>query len=763
MNCPLTLYLFPPFGKAVKLAMVVCGVLFLVVLLSRPCGAADSELVKRLNPSKDIPWRVTADESIVYDKQTDQIFAKDHVVFQKLDIRLTADSVRYDRATQTAFAEGNVRLEVGQDILTGSRLEMNLTDETGTLYNGTLFIKQNNFHIQGDKIRKTGANTYQAERVRVTTCEGDCPDWEIRGKDLSVTVEGYGVVKDAIFRVKKMPLLYVPILPFPVKQKRQSGLLIPELGVSERRGGEIHQPYFWAINDSSDATLYAHMMTDRGVKAGIEYRYLWSEAIKGAAMFDFLSDRKVDDGTGTTSADYGYESDRTLRPNSDRYWFRMKHDHGFDNGFTGRIDLDIVSDKDYLQEFKSGYTGFNDTEAYFIQLMGRELDDFNDPVRANRISLNRGWAGYSLNAELLWWDDVIARRFEEPEDIPQRLPSITFDRFKQSLFASPIYLDFETEYTYFYREDGTKGHRADIHPRVYLPGRLGGMLSVEPSVGFRQTIWQVDSFDGPALDRDRTTHRELYDLRLDLSTEIFNTFQADFESAQRIKHAMRLQAIYDYIPEENQEAHPLFDTTDRIEAENRITYAMTHTFTARRTVNKRNRYHQFGRLKLEQYFDFKKDRDDDPEPFSPIRGELQLDLGPACMLQADSQWSVYDAQFVSRNIAARFADRRGDRLFVEHRYTQDTSESVYLDGIIHLTPNLWLLADYERNIKNDEDIAKGVGLLYQSQCWSFELAYESEDDDASVSFMINLFGLGNMGRDPIKSRRANRLPDSGFY
>ncbi len=102
--------------------------------------------------------------------------------------------------------------------------------------------------------------------------------------------------------------------------------MAPQFGYSDRKGTEYIQPFYWAINQSSDATFYVDYMADRGEKLGLEYRYVLDESSKGTLMYDFLNDRKVDDGSLDSSDKWGYEDDDVLRPNSDRYWFRMKHD-----------------------------------------------------------------------------------------------------------------------------------------------------------------------------------------------------------------------------------------------------------------------------------------------------------------------------------------------------------------------------------------------------------------------------------------------------
>ncbi len=189
-----------------------------------------------------------ADE-ISHDKQTDQYIASGHVTISKESRQLSADFVRFDRRAMMAYARGHVMMTAGDDVLTGSSLEMNLASEIGTLYEGTIFIKENHFYIRGDKLQKVGEKTYAAETASVSSCDGEVPDWKITGKNMTVTIEGYGTVHHAALWAKQVPVLYSPYLIFPAKTQRQSGLLVPESGYSERNGFEFSQPFYWAIND----------------------------------------------------------------------------------------------------------------------------------------------------------------------------------------------------------------------------------------------------------------------------------------------------------------------------------------------------------------------------------------------------------------------------------------------------------------------------------------------------------------------------------
>ena len=97
----------------------------------------------------------------------------------KKDKKLTANYIRFDRKSMRAYAYGNVVMKSGGDLIKGSAINIDLEKEVGSIQNGYLFLKENNFHITGDTLQKTGEATYKAETATITSCNGNKPDWKI--------------------------------------------------------------------------------------------------------------------------------------------------------------------------------------------------------------------------------------------------------------------------------------------------------------------------------------------------------------------------------------------------------------------------------------------------------------------------------------------------------------------------------------------------------------------------------------------------------
>jgi LPS-assembly protein len=592
----------------------------------------------------------------------------------------------------------------------------------------------------------------------VTTCDGDNPDWRITGKDLKVTIEGYGFAKHSTFWAKQIPVIYTPYLVFPVKLKRQSGLLAPDFGLSDRKGFAYLQPFFWAISDSTDATFFADYMAERGVRAGVEYRYVAGDRARGTFMADGFDDRRVDDGQLDHSERWGYTDDPYLRTNNGRYWLRGKIDQNLPLNMTAKVDLDVVSDQDYLHEFKSGFNGFNETQNYFLETFGRDVDDYTAQFRENQLNINRLWSRYAFNADVRWYHDAVRSRPDNSATPYQNLPELSFDGIKQKIFGSPVYYDLLSSYTHFYREQGATGQRIDMYPRVYYPTRLFNAVSVEPSAGVRQTAWHMDRHNSAAMDLDTDTYRAIYDLKLDTSTDFYRVFDFEKGGVERIKHTIRPQIVYHYIPDTDQTEYPYFDSLDRIQARNLVTFALTNNLIARKphtgapSEGPDAVYIPFLRFRVEQGLDLDKVNSDEPHPWTDLLAELDIMPGRYIRLDSDALLDPYDGRLNAFNTALRLWDARGDWISIDYRYTRETEERSKINSIIteaawQVTHQWQLRARYERDIAGGAFEESGFGVTYQSQCWGIDVDYAlEEDNNSSISARVRLTGLGNIGQ-----------------
>jgi len=679
-------------------------------------------------------------------------------------MHLSADSVRFSPESSLAVASGNASLTSDQDVVTGSLMALDLATETGRIENGTLLSASSHFTIAAESVEKTGRNTYAAKDVVLTACEGDPPAWRVTGERLVLTMDGYGTLSRSALWIKSAPVFYVPILPFPAKIGRQSGFLPPRIGFSDRQGLFHDQPYFLAIDPHSDATVFARYMSHRGIKGGLEYRYAGKAPSKGVFMFDGLHDRKVDDGIPGASEDpraWGYLEDVTLRPNTDRYWARVKLDQALPLGFKAEADVDVVSDQDYLREFRSGHSGYDTTSSYLRKHLRRNIDRYDDPIRTSRLNVRKAWNDYSINAEARWRDDVVNRRQGQLSPALQTLPSIGLSALKQQLFNRPLYYSIDTNYSHFYRETGLRHHRMGIHTRIYMPYQFLDGIVLEPSLGLHQTVWYPDSGSQETNGQARMRSRGDYDLHLGLSTTAYRVFFRSGRAGEQggVKHTIRPRLFYEYAPDVSPNHFPVLDAFTGQQPGHRMTYGVTNILITgsalpamppkgretKETAGNASGYRRVLRVDLQQSYDLESAVNGGRGSFSPLSAEMEFSPTRSISLVGDASWSVDEGRFNSRNIALALESDQDNRLWLEYRHTTDATQSVAGKARMSLSDGWSAYGDYERNILEGETIRQGIGFAYRAQCWSLEFRYSEDKEDSTFEFSVNLLGFDDAG------------------
>src|SRR5262249_36899806 len=159
-----------------------------------------------------------------YDRQANVLVARGGVTLTRGDMTLTADEVRYDREHATVDAHGHVVIVDPEATVNGEAAHMNLDDESGWVDSAQAELHPSEFGLEGKRLDKLGGPLYHVSEGIFTTCKCgglERPSWSLAGRETNVELEGHGVMRDATFRVKDVPVLYFPYFLFPAKSDRQ--------------------------------------------------------------------------------------------------------------------------------------------------------------------------------------------------------------------------------------------------------------------------------------------------------------------------------------------------------------------------------------------------------------------------------------------------------------------------------------------------------------------------------------------------------------
>ena len=214
------------------------------------------------------------------------------VELRRGDTVIRAEQAEYTVANDTVTAQGNVHINRGGNIYQGTQLQLQVDAFQGDFTEATYQFLDTQGHGDAQRVQFFSRERLTIHEATYTTCQRDdstswAPDWVLQAERMELDrATDTGVAYDAVLKFKGVPILPVPVVSFPLSDRRKSGLLPPTIGIDSVSGVEYAQPYYWNIAPNRDATLTPDVMLRRGVDLGGEFR----------RQFSLLPDRGEDRG-----------------------------------------------------------------------------------------------------------------------------------------------------------------------------------------------------------------------------------------------------------------------------------------------------------------------------------------------------------------------------------------------------------------------------------------------------------------------------------
>ena len=162
------------------------------------------------------------------------------------------------------------------------------------------------FKLAGSTIERTNGNDYLSRSAVWTPClcdEDENPDWGFRSERVEAQVGGYADLYHAVLEIKGFPVLYLPYVKIPIKDRRQSGFLLPSVveDLKNKSGVIYSQPVFFDLGPSADSTMTVDTFERRGTRLGAEFRIKqrkstgWTLGIEGIRDRIWMRERALHD------------------------------------------------------------------------------------------------------------------------------------------------------------------------------------------------------------------------------------------------------------------------------------------------------------------------------------------------------------------------------------------------------------------------------------------------------------------------------------
>ncbi|MBN8798070.1 MAG: LPS assembly protein LptD, partial [Stenotrophomonas nitritireducens] len=392
-----------------------------------------------------------------------------NVALKRGDQFMGTDNLRFDTESGNYIAEGNVRYSDSSIRLTAKRAEGNQETDSHKISDINYQLVSRRGNGSADSIDLQGS-VGQMHRSTYTTCDPSQPVWKLSAPQIEVdNEEGFGTARNAVLRVGKLPVMYMPWFKFPIDDRRMTGLLYPKLSLSGRNGFDYGQPIYFNLAPNYDDTLTPRWMSRRGLQLNNEFRYLYGGG-RGQLDTEWMPHDSLRDKERGKVAYSGY--------------------HNIDNHWQARASLAWVSDERYMEDFANrllGVTASNLQSTAGLYGTGRTWTAglMADHWQLTDYTLTEAALPYSRQPRLFGtWDDSFGRWFETGV----YAEAVRFSH--DDIHGKTI--DADGEYVRdgsLTRVDG--GSRLDIKPYVSMP-LAGAAWYITPTLAWRYTAYELE-------------------------------------------------------------------------------------------------------------------------------------------------------------------------------------------------------------------------------------------------------------------------------
>ncbi len=664
-----------------------------------------------------------------WEKKGDLISATGNVEVHYQNITLIADGAEVDVETKDVYAWGNVTILLPEENVRCEELRFNLDSSQGELKNVFGMI-QPTIIYQAESIDRKSENLFGFEKAKITTCAQPVPRWQFSCSRANFKKDDYMEMWNAVFRIKKIPVFYLPYMRYPLNRERATGFLMPQGGYSGVKGTFYSQSFYWAMKRNMDATFNLDYFSNRGLGGGLEYRYLFSG------------------GTGGLLNLYYFQFNNRAQAESpeNAYIVRVKHNQPLPLDFHIVADVDYQSSYDFLREFDN---------------------NFQRAVVSNRRSqvyISRAWSYYNVNMRVSRFETY----YQQSDDsiIRKNTPQIGFSSTKMKI-VSPLYFSFSSlfdnwEYGWesdYERERQRHSMSLAVSPAITVPFTSIPWLTLNSSVSTNFAYYFNSYAPGTTTVVNDPILSHNYSLRMELNGPYFSRIFFDAQNTPKLKHIIEPTFAYQYDSPVHQ--------SDRIIAQrffytnHYARYGLINHFL----INQNNQAREICTLGFYQiyYFDpensplSNQEVNGKPPRFSDLNGYFRFYPTRQYSFDFSASYNTYFKTFSRLRLSANLGNIN-DALFLRLNWYKSVSpynefarmrrHQIGIFGGVKI-PQLSLeaLAEIDFNVIEGEMLYSAAALVYHYQCIDFrgelKIFYFRDKPEMQLRFS---FELGNIGR-----------------
>ncbi len=668
-----------------------------------------------------------------------EIVLKGDAELRRAGSTVKADRIIYKQYEDTARAIGNAEVSRSGVTFRSPEITYKMDSQSGEANDVEFEFAPTRLRGEAACVRFQSGDSTDMENSIVTTCRKGDDSWWIELDKL--TIDEYdqtGVGRNAVLKIKGIPVAGVPWFTFPAGGKRQSGLLAPSLSISKSRGLDLAVPYYWNIAPNYDYTITPRIMTGAGVMLSNELRLLTKD-FSAEIYGDYMPHDRSDDA-----------------PDSAR-WSVSGKLSGKTAGIGYGIDYTKVSDDNFTSDF------------------GNSLRDSSDSVLTQDFWVNfsrkyiKGQISVRKNQTL----NIDGKVYPKPYE---KIPEVKLSGYAANIEGFEISTDLEA--TRFKHPTKREGDRFVFDQVVSYPLQ-GASWFVTPRAELISTWYNLDK----ALANNGEKHPGVTVPILSLDAGL--TFERETTANGRATtQTLEPRIFYTYIPYKDQSDIPVFDSSlsdmnfaqlftenswsgyDRINEANHVTTALTTRFLDDETGAEWFR----GAIGQRFYFnDYEINsagrRVEHENRKSDFLASVGAKLFNNLTVTGFGQYNYDRKDFNRANFGIRWQPKPMSVVGLYYRYNHvDRPESdlnfkqIDLSAQWPITGRLYGLTRLNYSLLKKRWVEALAGFEYVADCWTVRLVgqrYITSEDKNEMRFFVQLelHGLGSVGSSPLETLR----------
>lgn len=683
------------------------------------------------------------------------------------NILLAADRAWVYVDRKEAYAEGNVTLTQGDNVIKSDKIRYDFITDEGTLSSGAGFYDP--WFGRSDILESEGSEQVIFYGGSASTCDEEEPHYHLEATKLTIYPDDKLVAQNVTLYIGKVPVFWLPWYRRSLKDDCRGSFFYP--GYRNKWGFFFLSGYHWCLPGLA-TTFHLDYRYRRGWAYGFDGRFYPGNDGVGDWQTYYLQDKE-------------YENDAGERSTEERYLLEFKYRQPLFYQVNSYLALSYASDSTIRQDF-----------------FRREYDADSQPK--SYLYLSRRWQDVILSLE-------VHPRLNEFEMATERLPETKLQVQEFQIGESDFYYQGENSLSNLTRKNpgesasSYKSGRFDTFHKLSYSRKFFGWLNILPSTSLRYDYYtrgpgRVEGAAGGAAPRgdepgdetpaptpaptpvpaeERDIWRRTFSTGMEISTDIYGLFpvQTEWLDIDRLRHVITPSVQYVFTDNPTVDYSDLyqFDSIDRIQRQNFFILKLRNQLQTKRG-DKKTRYRLIDEGEGDKRYteeevpeeerDSKSswtladliistplytrpDRDNESRLIGDFTGKLKVTPYSWVGLNLDLQYNGYDNRFLGDTLDLWLAPEDDWWLTFSHNYRAGRDRNqVSAELYLRINP-VWAFQVYGRFDTVEGRFEEESFTIFRDfHCWSSSLKFERRDEEDDYSFFLS-FWIKEFSQTPL--------------